>query len=143
MKITKVREVKTPSRGTPTSAGIDFFVPDDFQEVLLTQGQSALIPSGIKAHIPEGYMWLALNKSGIATKLGLMIGACVIDEDYEGEIHLHVIKVTHGSTLVSPGMKLVQLVLVPVNYENIEVVDELEARNTLRGTGGFGSTGTH
>lgn len=143
MKIQLVRNVKQPSRGTPTSAGIDFFVPEDFGETLLTQGQSVLIPSGVKAHIPEGYMWLALNKSGVAAKLGLMVGAQVVDEDYEGEIHLHVVKVTHGTTLVTPGMKLVQLVLVPVNYENIEVVDQLESRNTLRGSGGFGSTGTH
>jgi dUTP pyrophosphatase len=142
MKVQKLRPVKTPSRGTPQSAGIDFYVPDDFQPVTLFNGESVLIPSGIKAHIPENYMWLALNKSGVATKLGLTVGAQVIDEDYEGEIHLHVIKNTNKPVTIEPGMKLVQLVLVPVLYEDIEVVDILEPRNTQRGTGGFGSTGS-
>lgn len=124
MKIQKVRPVKTPSRGTPTSAGIDFYIPDDFQETRLVQGQFILIPSGIKAHIPPGYMWLALNKSGVSTKLGLVVGAQVVDEDYEGEIHLHVVKAARGPITLTPGMKLVQLVLVPVSYEDVEVVDE-------------------
>lgn len=141
MKIQKTRQVKTPNRGTSKSAGIDFYVPDDFEPVVLFNGDSILIPSGIKAQIPENHMWLALNKSGVATKLGLTVGAQVIDEDYEGEIHLHVIKNTNKPTTIEPGMKLVQLVLVPVLYENIEVVDFLESRNTERGDGGFGSTG--
>lgn len=141
MKIQKTRQVKTPNRGTSKSAGIDFYVPDDFEPVVLFNGDSILIPSGIKAQIPENHMWLALNKSGVATKLGLTVGAQVIDEDYEGEIHLHVIKNTNKLATIEPGMKLVQLVLVPVLYENIEVVDFLESRNTERGDGGFGSTG--
>jgi dUTP pyrophosphatase len=143
MKIQKVREVKTPNRGTPESAGIDFYVPEDFSEKIIGIGDSVLVPSGIKASIPSGYMWLALNKSGVAVKLGLQVGAQVVDEDYEGEIHLHVTKITHGTAKIEPGMKLIQLVLVPVSYENIELVDELQSRNTQRGSGGFGSTGTH
>ena len=143
MKIQKVREVKTPNRGTPESAGIDFYVPEDFSEKIIGIGDSVLVPSGIKASIPSGYMWLALNKSGVATKLGLQVGAQVVDEDYEGEIHLHVTKITHGTVKIEPGMKLIQLVLVPVSYENIELVDELQSRNTQRGSGGFGSTGTY
>jgi dUTP pyrophosphatase len=143
MKIQKVREVKTPNRGTPESAGIDFYVPEDFKEKIIGIGDSVLVPSGIKASIPTGHMWLALNKSGVATKLGLQVGAQVVDEDYEGEIHLHVTKITHGNVKIEPGMKLIQLVLVPISYENIELVDELQSRNTQRGSGGFGSTGTH
>ena len=143
MKIQKVREVKTPNRGTPESAGIDFYVPEDFKEKIIGIGDSVLVPSGIKASIPSGYMWLALNKSGVAVKLGLQVGAQVVDEDYEGEIHLHVTKITYGTVKIEPGMKLIQLVLVPVSYENIELVDELQSRNTQRGSGGFGSTGTH
>jgi len=143
MKIQKVREVKTPNRGTPESAGIDFYVPEDFTTKIIGIGDSVLVPSGIKASIPTGYMWLALNKSGVATKLGLQVGAQVVDEDYEGEIHLHVTKITHGTVKIEPGMKLIQLVLIPVSYENIELVDELQSRNTQRGSGGFGSTGTH
>ena len=141
MKIQKIRNVKTPNRGTNYSAGIDFYVPEDFKEIVINIGESVLVPSGIKAYIPFGYMLLALNKSGVSTKLGLQVGAQVVDEDYEGEIHLHVTKITNGSVSIIPGMKLIQLVLVPVNYENIEVVEFLEPRNTERGDKGFGSTG--
>jgi len=141
MKIQKIRNVKTPNRGTKFSAGIDFYVPEDFKEQIITLGESVLIPSGIKAFIPNGFMLLALNKSGVSTKLGLQVGAQVVDVDYEGEIHLHVTKITNGSVNIIPGMKLVQLVLVPVNYQDIELVEFLQPTNTERGDKGFGSTG--
>jgi dUTP pyrophosphatase len=118
-------------------------VPEDFRKLHLRPGESVLVPSGVRAQIPEGYMLTAFNKSGISTKNGLVVGAQVCDEDYEGEIHLHLFNVSDKGTMIEPGMKLTQFILVPVLYENIEVVDELPARNTERGTGAFGSTGTH
>jgi len=141
MKIQKIRDVKTPSRGTSQSAGIDFYVPEEFTASVLQPGESVLIPSGIKVQVPTGYMLTAFNKSGVATKQGLSIGACVVDEDYEGEIHLHLVNTSNFNTLVEPGKKIAQFILIPVNYENVEVVEELESRNTQRGAGGFGSTG--
>ena len=68
MKILKVREVKTPSRAHSNDAGIDLFIPEDFLSQVLNPGQSVLIPSGIKARVPEGYALIAFNKSGIAAK---------------------------------------------------------------------------
>ena len=68
MKISKVRNVKTPSRGTEKSAGIDFFVPDDFDKKLVFPEGSILIPSGIRADVPEGYALIVFNKSGVAVK---------------------------------------------------------------------------
>lgn len=141
MKIQKIRNVKTPARGTKQSAGIDFYVPEDFASVVLQPGESVLIPSGIKVQVPTGYMLTAFNKSGVATKNGLSVGACVVDEDYEGEVHLHLVNVSSFNTLIEPGKKIVQFILIPVNYEDVEVVEELESRNTERGAGGFGSTG--
>ena len=91
MRISKVRGVKTPTRGTKQSAGIDFYVPDDFEVIEVSPGQKAFIPSGIKANVPAGHALIAFNKSGIALKKSLFIGACVVDEDYQGEIHLHVV----------------------------------------------------
>lgn len=143
MKVQLTRDVKAPSRGTPLSAGLDFYVPNDFESVVLQKGESALIPSGVKAHVPSGRALVAFNKSGVATKLGLMVGACVVDEDYEGEIHLHVINATDGDVTIKPGMKLVQFLLLQVDYVTPQVVDFLYPRNTERGDGGFGSTGTH
>jgi dUTP pyrophosphatase len=144
MKISKVRKVKTPTRGTAQSAGLDFYVPDDFDHVLVDVGAKVFIPSGIKVNVPRGYALIAFNKSGIALKKSLFVGACVVDEDYQGEVHLHVVNVGNKSTAIVPGEKLVQLVLVPVSYEDVQVVDEslLFGGITQRGGGGFGSTGT-
>ena len=142
MKITKIREVKTPTRGTPESAGIDFYVPEDFDPVLLAAGQDICIPSGVKANVPAGHALIAFNKSGVALKAGLQVGACVVDEDYQGEIHLHMMATK--MTRIEPGQKLVQFILVPVFYDDVQVVDEEELFEveTERGAGGFGSTGS-
>jgi len=142
MKISKIRDVRTPSRGTELSAGIDFFVPNEFEEFTLEPGEDARIFSGIKVQIPENHVLIAFNKSGVALKKGLMVGACVVDEDYQGEISLHVIATKR--TKISPGEKLVQFVLLPVSYDSLDVVPESELfdEETTRGSGGFGSTGT-
>lgn len=145
MKISKIRNVKTPVRGTPLSAGIDFFVPDDFPGIhYLIPGDAVNIPSGIKVKVPHGYALIFMNKSGVAVKKGLQVGACVVDEDYQGEVHLHVRNTSTEVQSIKPGEKLVQALLIPVEYADIEVVDvnELYEEKTQRGEGGFGSTGT-
>lgn len=146
MKIFKIRDVKTPTRGTPLSAGLDFYIPNDFPGVhTLIPGDDVNIPSGIKVKIPHGYALIFKNKSGVALKRGLQVGACVIDEDYQGEVHLHVRNIGSEIQFLEPGEKLVQGVLVPVLYEDVEVVEslaDLYEEKTERGEGGFGSTGT-
>jgi len=162
MKYTKIRDVKSPTRGTSQSAGIDFYVPNDFNHnypLSIPPGGRALIPSGIKVNVPTGFALIAFNKSGVASKTGLIVGACVVDEDYQGEIHLNVINTTQpfeiydadghystdsGYVTINPGEKLVQFILLPVNYEiPVEVaIDELYEESSERGEGGFGSTGT-
>ena len=143
MKISKIREVKTPIRGTEQSAGIDFFVPYDFEETTVSSGGAVFIPSGIKVNVPAGHALIAFNKSGVALRKTLSVGACVVDEDYQGEIHLHLYNFGNETTTIKPGEKLVQMVLVPVFYDNIEEVAEesLFKTETQRGSGGFGSTG--
>lgn len=144
MKIVKVRNVKTPTRGTSLSAGLDFYIPEDFQTKQVWPGESINIPTGIRAQIPQGCALIMFNKSGIATKYQLQVGACVVDEDYQGEIHLHVINVGKEIVILKPGMKLIQGLVVPIVYEGVEVLeseDELFPQSTERGEGGFGSTG--
>lgn len=159
MRYSKVRDVKSPERGTAKSAGIDFFIPNDFIETTLYPNDDLLIPSGIKAEIPEGYMLMAADKSGIATSKGalinagkqpkstslnasLIVGAKIVDEDYQGEIGLHIINVGGKPVILSPGMKIVQFILVPVFYDTLEEVpiNELYAEVSERGNGGWGST---
>lgn len=144
MKIVKVRNVKTPTRGTSLSAGLDFYIPEDFKTKQVWPGESIDILTGIKARIPQGCALIMFNKSGIATKHQLQVGACVVDEDYQGEIHLHVMNVGKEVVILKPGMKLVQGLVMPVFYVGVEVLeseDELFPQLTERGQGGFGSTG--
>lgn len=161
MKILKTRNVRTPERGTRLAAGIDFFVPNapDFiskdpgtgdikyngSQLVLLPGESALIPSGIKVSVPEGHALVAFNKSGVCTKKSLIVGAEVVDEDYTGEVHMHVINAGLHSTSINAGDKLIQFMLIKQNYlEVTEVGSENELylnKKSDRGEGGFGSTG--
>jgi len=145
IKIYKLRDVTTPQRGTPKSAGIDFYVPNDFTPIIIDPQSDVLIPSGIKVKIPEGYALIANNKSGVATKKRLVHGASVVDEDYQGEIHLHLINAGNAPVTVGPGDKIVQFLLEKQEYAAvIEVSSEQELFEgvvTERGDGGFGSTG--
>jgi dUTP pyrophosphatase len=145
VKFFKTKTVKTPTRGTEKSAGIDFYVPDEFNPVTLAPNQDILIPSGLKARIPEGYALIANNKSGVATKKKLIVGASVVDEDYTGEIHLHLINAGQSDVEIHPGDKILQFILEKQEYCGIEVVESLESLydnfESSRGEGGFGSTG--
>lgn len=166
MQIAKVRNVKTPSRGTSKSAGIDFFVPEDFSGQMLQPHEDVLIPSGISALIPDGYMLMAANKSGICPsreakedcktpmKLkdtdttissSIIIGASIIDEDYPGEIHIHLINVGKEPVWIERGQKIAQFILVPVSYADIceaspEVVRAAVLAKKSEREDGFGST---
>ena len=93
--------------------------------------------------MPSGHALIVFNKSGVALKKNLSVGACVVDEDYQGEIHLHVYNFGNESIEISPGEKLVQMILLPVFYDSIEEVevDDLFPEVSARGEGGFGSTG--
>ena len=143
MMFTKVRDVKSPSRGTDQSAGLDFFVPNDVEEFTILPGCSVNIPSGIKVMFPYGHAGIYFNKSGVGSK-GLLVGACVVDSDYRGEVHLNIHNVSTKEVSFKPGQKLVQMLVMPIS-----MVAPLEIDNsnydsyapTERGEGGFGSTG--
>jgi dUTP pyrophosphatase len=105
-----------------------------------------LIPSGIHAKLPENVFLKAENKSGIASKRSLIVGACVIDTDYEGEIHINLINCSNNNVILKAGEKIVQFVryFQPVMNDIIEYnsKDELyKGTKSKRGSGGFGSSG--
>lgn len=145
LKFIKVREVRTPEYGTPGSAGIDFFVPDDFEKKIIFSGEAVLIPSGIKAKVPDGFALIAHNKSGIAVNSRLQVGADVVDSDYQGEIHIHVYNsgTQYHAAEILPKMKLIQFLLTPVEKASLvecSAIEEVFPVQTVRGEGGFGST---
>ncbi len=144
MKLSKIKDVKTPNRGTAGSAGLDFFVPNDFTETVVKPGNSIRVASGIRVEVPTGYALIAFNKSGVALS-GLQVGACVIDEDYQGEINLHLFNVSDKDITIKPGQKLTQFIALQVNYVTVEETpdSELHTVTSERGAGAFGSTGTN
>lgn len=171
MKFTKIRQVPSPNRGTSQSAGIDFFIPFDTNciknqessevsvyhsednrlygkefKIYIPPGQSVLLGSGIRVNVPTGFALIGFNKSGVAVKKNLVLGACVIDEDYEGEIHFDLKNIGSETITIESGDKIAQFILLPVNYsepEEVENADILyENSQSERGEGGFGSTGT-
>lgn len=147
-KFAKTRDVKVPQRANAgADAGIDFYVPEDFPSTILQPGQSVKIPAGIKVEVPAGYALIFFNKSGVASKRTLIVGACVIDHGYSGEVHINLINAGDAEQTIVPGEKIVQGLLIPViPFEVIEVPeDELYSKIHVagsRGAGGFGSTGT-
>ena len=143
IRMARVRDVQLPTRGTPGSAGLDFYIPEDFRYTWVLPHERILIPSGIKADIPEGYALIANNKSGVANKLGLIFGSSVVDSDYQGEIHLSLINTTDQEIRLGPGQKIVQFLLTPIPQTEVVEVPEkdLFQEGTIRGEGGFGSTG--
>lgn len=140
----KVRNVKSPQRANDFDAGIDFFIPNDFNEITLNHGESILIPSGIKVNIPHGFALIAFNKSGVASKKNLDIMASVVDETYMGEIHINIINNGKEPQSLKANDKIIQFILLPVSYLNpieVSITDLYINKNSSRGTGGFGSSG--
>lgn len=142
MKFAKIKPVKSPQRAHPHDAGIDFFVPENFITTHIPPKGHVVIESGIKLKIPTGYALIFFNKSGVAVNSQLAVGACVVDETYQGELHLHLYNTGHHITLVSPNQKIAQGILIKMFYDEVEEVSEdmLFSNKTKRGEGRFGST---
>ena len=137
----KVRDVKTPNYGTAGSAGIDFYVPEDFKTISIGSTVTIKIPSGIKARVPKGYVLRADDKSSISM-MGLTVTAPVIDSDFQGEFSLCLYNRTKANIVIKPGMKILQMLLIPVKqHDVVEVFTEqdLYPEQTERGSKGFGN----
>lgn len=143
IKFSKVRDVKSPVRAHDTDAGIDFFIPEDFEKQTVLPNQSITIPSGIKVSFNDGHALIAFNKSGIVSKKKLIVGAEVVDSTYEGEVHIDIHNIGNVSQTLIPGMKIVQFILMPImSGSMIETKEEdLYDSKSERGSGGFGSSG--
>ena len=139
---------KLPVRAHPTDAGMDLFVcpapRDDIPkqiESVLPHG-SSLFPTGLKIEVPEGYMLEIKNKSGIASKRGLLVGACVVDRGYTGEIFVNLHNPSDRTQTIHAGQKIAQAVFVKIR-EDIQIIESenIYDKETSRGDGALGSTG--
>jgi len=131
-----------PRYETAEAAGLDLLaaVPDD-APVLIARLRRALVPTGLALQVPGGYEAQVRPRSGLASKHGVTLvnSPGTIDADYRGEVHVPLIN--HGAEpfVVERGMRVAQIVVLPVPPVQFVEVDELD--ETERGRGGFGHTG--
>jgi dUTP pyrophosphatase len=116
----------------------------DAGKILLGSGERLMIPAGIKMNIDPGKAVVMFNKSGISVKKGLIAGACVIDEDYQGEVHISIINTSNHIIEINEGEKIIQGLTLGVSYQQPQMYENeasLFANEVSeRGEGGFGST---
>ena len=139
-----------PLRANPSDAGLDLrWSPKEQSETALSigPGESVLVPTGCTFGIPHGYMMEIKNKSGVAYKRQLLVGACVVDSGYEGEVFVNLHNVGTETQFLEPGDKVAQAVVVPVVHarfvasETPDIYDWYPITISDRGDGALGSTG--
>lgn len=130
-----------PTYGSEFAAGADLYACLD-EDLTVEPQQTVLIPTGIAMELPLGYAGLIYARSGLATKKGLApankVG--VVDCDYRGEVKVALHNHSQVPQTVAKGERIAQLVITP--YLTAEFVTKDELSQTVRGAGGFGSTGT-
>ena len=138
----RIRE-HLPAYATGGSAGLDIraCIPDP---ITLRPGDSALIPSGIAIHIGDpGFAAVLIPRSGLGHKHGIVLGNLVglIDSDYQGQVFVSCWNRGKEPFVVNPMERIAQMVIVPVVQVGLNIVESFD--ESVRGAGGFGSTGKH
>ena len=132
---------KVPTYGSEFSAGADLYACNDGETIVIKAGETKIIHTGIAMEIPEGYAGLIYARSGIANKRGLApsnkVG--VVDADYRGEIMVSLHNHSGVDQEVADFERVAQMVITP--FLKVEYIETEELTDTVRGEGGFGSTG--
>jgi len=138
---------KAPTKMTAGSAGFDLYAaegvdvpptrcePDGRAEV-----GRALVSTGLVIELPPGTVGRVASRSGLSVKANIEVGAGWIDSDYRGTVKVELKNFSSKAYKVNPGDRIAQLVVLPVVEVEVRVVDSV--RDTSRGGGGFGSTGS-
>jgi dUTP diphosphatase len=140
LRVARVRDgAKLPQRAHEGDAGLDLFATS---EATVGPGERATVPTGIAVEIPEGYAGLVLPRSGLATRHGIALvnAPGLIDSGYRGEVRVLLLNTDRTESFtIAPGDRVAQLLVVP--FAEVEPVVVSELALTVRGEGGFGSTG--
>ena len=131
-----------PTYGSASAAGADLYACIK-EAITFAPGETILVPTGLSMAIPIGYAGLIYARSGLATKKGLApankVG--VVDADYRGEVMVPLHNHSTTPVAIEPNERIAQLIITPFLTGIFEETCELD--ETERGTGGFGSTGSH
>lgn len=129
---------RVPAKAHPGDAGWDIYASEAAE---VGPGETRIIKTGIALEIPEGWYGQIKSRSGLGAK-GLIVTAGVVDSGYRGEVGVVVVngnKGPAGSFSFKPGDKIAQMIFLPVPHVEINITEELGG--SVRGQGGFGSTG--
>ena len=156
IEYTRTRQsAKPPERANPSDAGLDLFFNPEIEgilpsskldSVIIKPGESALLSTGYRFGVPHGYMLEIKNRSGVAFKRSLLVGACVVDSGYDGEVFVNLHNVGNETQIIEPATKIAQAVMVPVvSFRALETnQDDLYEWYPItisdRGDGALGST---
>ncbi len=135
--------LQLPAYETPEAAGMDLRAAlGEDETVTLKPGQSAMVPTGLSMAIPMGFEAQIRPRSGLAAKNGVTVlnTPGTIDSDYRGELKIILINLGQEDFDITRDMRIAQMIIAPVVQAQLIETDTLS--DTLRGTGGFGSTGT-
>ena len=141
IKILRLSHNKTiPEYKTEGSSGMDLSAAIE-EPVVINPLERKLIPTGIKVEIPTGYEIQVRARSGLSIKHGITLINAIgtIDSDYRGEICVPIVNLSNESYTINPDERIAQMVVCKVEYPKVIVTEQLS--DTIRGTGGFGSTG--
>ena len=139
--LSHAQDMALPAYATEDSAGMDLMAAVK-EPIHLAPGARALVPSGISIALPKGYEAQVRPRSGLALKQGVTVlnSPGTVDADYRGEIGVILINHSEHPVEITRGMRIAQLIIAPYVQAKWQQVEELT--ETLRGAGGFGSTGT-
>ena len=137
VKIKKINpNCKLPTYANPGDAGLDLYSLEDFE---LQPGQRNSFFMGFALEIPQGYVGIIKDKSGLPTKFGIHVMGGVFDAVYRGEYNVLLVNLGHESYQIKKGDKIAQLLIIPCQQAEFKEVQELS--QTQRGEGRFGSSG--
>lgn len=141
LKIQRLEHNKIlPEYKTAGAAGMDLCAAIE-EPIILKPLERTLVPTGLKIELEHGYEAQVRPRSGLSIKHGITLINCVgtIDEDYRGEVCVPIVNISNETYSIQPQERIAQMVIAKAEQAEIEVVTELT--ETVRGEGGFGSTG--
>lgn len=142
IKVIYTGKHELPQFETSHSAGMDLRANIE-APIVLEKGARALVPTGIKLALPDGYEAQIRPRSGLAYKHGITVlnSPGTIDADYRGDVGVLLINHGNDAFIIEDGMRVAQMVVAQYTQFTLNTVDDLD--DTSRGEGGFGSTGKH
>lgn len=143
VNIKKLTETaKAPTRGSDQAAGYDLYADSD-RAITIQPHETVMVNTDLSMAIPNGYFGAIFARSGLAAKRQLRPGNCVgvIDSDYRGPIIVALHNDSDEARVIDPYERIAQIVIMP--YLGVEFVEADNLDDTVRGSGGFGSTGTN